>query len=1063
MAINRFTKYTAPQFVQAYDPYPMQQMMGLAQHQQKRFDAIDSAIGKAYADAVIKPGLSVEGRKTAAAVNKERKEQLDAITNDFAQNRNVRNAVRSLSELSGNWQNDQRASFVERDRALMENVLTQSGKEGYGQYVTHRSYNPTTGEHTLGYTDEQIAAGVAPTLADYGFMSNPGSTAAFKASYIDPVKARIEQSFTTNEKGERITTTDKELTVDRFLEQVTPDLGRLSSNGVSLDQLSDAPPELQQFILWKKNEYSKRGQDYTLGSLTADYITEVKKYTNEVSTDKVKAATKAELMQMEAAKGSGLTDRMSELGDINDKVVNEIYHKEGLDGIAKELGYAENTKGMLELSLAPNAPTASKDERHNILVEASVKRQMAKAQRQIDPRNGEVIPIDENLIRSKAEDEATKQEKVLDKVYQLRIKALQNLQNDSQNPNQAMFKNTTIDEDGNFLLEPEKQKILDEKLEGAEIKSLSYEIDAINKSLSPLFGREDFKKNYPNIAEVIEKGSVLATTDLSIYDVGDKSKRKKIIEEFKTLKKDRNFLKDAADLFRTIGKSNEEVVEQLINTNLTSEDSYNQRLSYETKEVRKQYDPNYLVEKELDAVVKDYYGNRNYYTNEMLLYDKDAVGVDKYTIATDQLLSSTAKEFSKDITKLYVNGEKMPFDKIEDKDFAEELNIKGVKIGIQDVTFDPTTVEVDYVATDKGYKVFAKGYFTIEEGKKVGESTIKNTKRTSKQYQVDITNTFMQQLSDSEKARLHYADMIIDKAYAAVKGVAQGESIYLNDTQSKAAIDALGGDTEILYNNDGTYTLKGKVPTFDEQGNIKILSTNQNDPNYDVDAVKELSGMSLSQLGQRATEIASTVGWLTQQNQTTVTSAQKAAMNADPSITSIDQVETFKTGLFALDSKENDNFEQQYRIGFAKTRNEAVPVEEMTVDDQIRYSSKLFTNGGGGWNQWDVTKRAADGSFENKRFDKMISTLKTADRNKMNDPNYISALIESADKTSLVSPEIIANVMRNFDKDMLQVNNSSYRTSSLARTEGLNDALIAIALISADSNFDNNNVKAVAK
>ena len=75
MGINRFTKYTAPQFVQAYDPYPVQQMMGLAQHQQRRFDQIDTAIGKAYSDAVIKPGLSVEGRRTAAAVNKERKEQ----------------------------------------------------------------------------------------------------------------------------------------------------------------------------------------------------------------------------------------------------------------------------------------------------------------------------------------------------------------------------------------------------------------------------------------------------------------------------------------------------------------------------------------------------------------------------------------------------------------------------------------------------------------------------------------------------------------------------------------------------------------------------------------------------------------------------------------------------------------------------------------------------------------------------------------------------------------------------------------------------------------------------
>ena len=109
MAVNRFTKYTAPQFIQAYDPYPIEKLLPLAQHQQKRFDAIDSAIGKAYADAVVKPGLSTESRQMAAKINKERKQQLDAITNDFAQNRNVRNAVRSLSELSGNWQNDQRA------------------------------------------------------------------------------------------------------------------------------------------------------------------------------------------------------------------------------------------------------------------------------------------------------------------------------------------------------------------------------------------------------------------------------------------------------------------------------------------------------------------------------------------------------------------------------------------------------------------------------------------------------------------------------------------------------------------------------------------------------------------------------------------------------------------------------------------------------------------------------------------------------------------------------------------------------------------------------------------
>jgi len=952
----------------------------------------------------------------------------------------------------------------------MESILKQSGQEGYGNYVTHKSYNPTTGEHTLGYTEEQIAAGVAPTLADYGVMSNPGSTAAFKASYIDPVKARIEQSFTTNEKGERITTTDKELTVDRFLEQVTPDLGRLSSNGVSLDQLSDAPPELQQFILWKKNEYSKRGQDYTLGSLTADYITEVKKYTNEVSTDKIKAPTKAELMQMEAAKGSGLTDRMFESGDLNDKVVNEIYHKEGLDGIAKELGYAENVEGMLELSLAPNAPAASKEERHNILVEASVKRQMAKAQSQIDPRSGEVIPIDENLIRSKAEDEATKQEKVLDKVYQFRIKALQNLRNDSQNPNQAMWKNTTIDEDGNVVLAPEKQKFLDEKLNGGKTLVLKnvlrnhVDISNVRKE-----SYDEWAKQYPAIAKAIPHVSDARQrsqdpnrpSDVGIFIEND-DHHKQILKELSKLNYEQSLSEKGLSALSSINIVPSDP--SLYRENISNlEELYNSELKSKENEIRQNYDPNTIINKELDAVVKDYYGNRNYYTNQMTLYDKDAVGVDKYTIATDQILASTAKGFAKDDTKLYANGEKIPFDKLSQKDFAEELGIENAKIPFGDLIFDPESVEVDYVASDKGYKVFAKGYFTIEKGQKIGESTVTTTARTSKQYQVDVTNTFMQYLSDSEKARLHYADMIVDKAFAAVKGVAQGESIYLNDTQSKAAKDVLGGDTEILYNNDGTYTLKGKVPTFDEQGNIKIVSTDQNDPNYDVDAVKELSGMSLSDLGQRATEIASTVGWLTQQNQVSVTPAQKAAMDADPSITSVDQVETFKTGLFGLDSKENDNFEQQYKIGFAKTRSEAIPVEEMTIDDQIRYSSKLFTNGGGGWNQWDVTKRAADGSFENKKFDKTINILKTADRNKMNDPNYISKLIESADKTSLVSPEIIANVMRNFDKDMLQVNNSSYRTSSLARTEGLNDALVAIALISAGSNFDSSDVKAVAK
>ena len=134
MAINRFTKYTAPQFVQAYDPYPIEKLLPLAQHQQKRFDAIDSAIGKAYADAVVKPGLSTESRQMAAKINKERKQQLDDLTNSFYENRDVRGAVRKLSEISSNWQNDARATFVNEDYNLMKGILAQTGQEGYGDY-----------------------------------------------------------------------------------------------------------------------------------------------------------------------------------------------------------------------------------------------------------------------------------------------------------------------------------------------------------------------------------------------------------------------------------------------------------------------------------------------------------------------------------------------------------------------------------------------------------------------------------------------------------------------------------------------------------------------------------------------------------------------------------------------------------------------------------------------------------------------------------------------------------------------------------------------------------------
>jgi len=350
MGINRFTKYTAPEFVQSYDPYPVEKMMGLAQHQQKRFDQIDTAIGKAYSDAVIKPGLSTESRKMATTVNKERKEQLDGLVNDFYENRNVRGAVRGLSELSSNWKSDTRADFVNADRELMKGVLTQSGKEGYGNYVTHKALNSTTGEYTLGLTDAQIAAGQVPTMGDYGIMSNPGSSAAFKANYIDPVKAQIEQGFSRGADGSLIKTKDKSLTIRRFMDQVTPDLNNLSSDGTTLDNLSDAPIEMQKFVAWKQQEANQKGEVYNLGSLKADYMTEVQKYTMFEPNTTVTKATRAEVSAKQQD-GSGLLDSMTQKGDANNIDLNTKLAEGGLPAVAEAAGYKGREEDFMSLLL----------------------------------------------------------------------------------------------------------------------------------------------------------------------------------------------------------------------------------------------------------------------------------------------------------------------------------------------------------------------------------------------------------------------------------------------------------------------------------------------------------------------------------------------------------------------------------------------------------------------------------------------------------------------------------------------------------------------------------------
>ena len=241
MGINRFTKYTAPEFIQTYDPYPMEKMMGLAQHQQKRFDTIDTAIGKAYGDANVSGGLSTESKTTADAINKDRNQQLDVISNDFAKTRDVRKAVQELSRINSSWKSDPRLAFLESDKALSPTILGGMNSKDFGTSLGYEKYNTNSREFTLGISPEQIASGYKVTPEDYNLVSTPGVGEAFKSMFT-PLKADIERNRQLVAGGEykdgrikqsHYTYQDKSIDLDLIDTKLGPSLDMLSSDGVN--------------------------------------------------------------------------------------------------------------------------------------------------------------------------------------------------------------------------------------------------------------------------------------------------------------------------------------------------------------------------------------------------------------------------------------------------------------------------------------------------------------------------------------------------------------------------------------------------------------------------------------------------------------------------------------------------------------------------------------------------------------------------------------------------------------------------------------------------------------
>jgi len=1076
MAINRFTKYTAPQFVQAYDPYPVQQMMGLAQHQQKRFDQIDTAIGKAYSDAVIKPGLSVEGRRTAAAVNKERKEQLDNLVNDFYENRNVRGAVRGLSELSSNWKSDTRADFVNADRELMKPILTQTGQEGYGNYVTHKSLNPTTGEHTLGYTDEQIAAGVAPTLADYGVMSNPGSSAAFKANYIDPVKAKIEQGFSRGADGSLIKTDNKSLTVRRFMDQVTPDLNNLSSDGTTLDNLSDAPIEMQKFIAWKQQEARQKGEVYNLGSLKADYMTEVQKYTMFDPNTTVTNATKADKAAIAAdQQGSGLLDQFNALGDKNNIDLNTKLAEGGLPAVAESAGYKGREEDFMNL-LLPSTDADAITAR-DVSLEASIrKRVIAQNQTKTSTTEFEVgtdgikrakkiNSLTDVQINNKVEEELKRTTKLLDKAYELKVSAFTDLQNEGR-----ISQDAYIDEHGDVILPSVQQEKLDNVIDKSKTSVLQnvlrehVDISNVRKESYDEWAKQNpaLAKAIPHVTDSRQRSQdPNRPSDAGIFIEND-AHREQIIKELGNLKYEQSLSEKGLSALSSINLAPSDP--SLYRDDISNlGELYNSELKSKENEILQKHDPRYEMNQVLDKKMKEYYGDREYYNNELLLFDKDAVGDNKFTNEQHHLLSSAAVQKSREAGQLYINGKAVDFDKMEDL-LEDEKGILGEDRDFSNLVFNPRTVEIDYRADENGnYKVFATGKFEKQVKTTSGEGAVSEKDETVKSYQVDITEHFMSMLGDSEKARLMYTDAITDKSVTLVPGATSGESIFIGDKQKQVAKEILGGDTYMTQNNDKTFNIEGKIPTFNPKTNeLEII-----DLNSDSETAAQYRNIPIRDLNKVATEIATSISYLDGKNAMFTTPQQEAAIQADPSVKNASEVDSYKMGMFQLNTKNNDTFEQQERIGFAETGSEFIAVEEMSPERQVEYASKLFVNGGGGWNQWDVTEKDASGNFKDPNFKKAIDVFKGMNRADRNDASKITAAINNVFKTSSVDKQTVNNVLSQFNVNMLrgsaQLKNNTYNASAISRQSGINDALVALAVMAADSGFNSNAIEIVPK
>jgi hypothetical protein len=1015
MAINRFTKYTAPQFIQAYDPYPMQQMMALAQHQQKRFDAIDTAIGKAYADAVIKPGLSTESRQMAAKINKERKQQLDDLTNSFYENRDVRGAVRKLSEISSNWQNDARATFVNEDHELMKGILSQTGQEGYGDYLMHKSYNPETGEHTLGITEDQILAGRAPTAADYGLMSNPGSTAAFK-SYIDPVKERILNNLSRDAQGNIITQEGKILDAQRFLEKSGADIDKLSSDGWNIDQMSDADPETQKFIKWRQTEFARKGKVYTINDFREDFLTEAEKYTYNTDKASIKGAPGGSKSRKDAINSSNSAMFInSSTSNVNNIELSKELAEGGIETFAKNLGF-EDVDTMYAAVVNPGNETAKAEQMKDI--EKRVRDEYASMPVEYElttDANGKTVktPVKSSAdIEDEIQDRIKTLSKGLDKAYQIKVQAYNQLSSADKNKLQ-------INDDGTFELTPEAQKKLDDRQRAVDkakdfMSALGYMTpDTAGKYWDELsdeakeFAKEGIKEWDDN-----PQGNMRFIDDPSIWIPWAGKKLKALGKEYsgELLSVGAKAISDAAYSFTD--------------------------------------NPLIKLDQGADKITKELYGSKTYYNNTIHLVNKDMIGITTQVNPLHQLFSGIAKTNFGVGGKISVNGKEISDEDLKVLDTEKEtIDFKGGE-------FNPEFIEFDMVGKGR-FKVYATGHIN-----KTTDDDKEHT--TEKPYQVDITQEFMAKMGQNEQSQLLYQDAILDSAYELVPNGQDKVSVYLSADSQEEAKEFFGGEDGAMISKrigqDGlpVYSMSGKVAIFDENDKLQIVDADT----YTVNGESPFVGMNQQQMLAMSRDIAMALPYLNNEvSGASMTPAEEAAMK-DAGLDE-SEVDSFEVGAFGLDTRTNGSALKQVDIGFA-SNTQAVenPVDQMSPKDQTNYASYLFVNGGDGWNQWDVTKKDATGKFENKTFNTAINVLKGLGKNPT--PGNVAQALESNKKQlgiDRVDPIMIQNILAEFSpRALVRKSDNNYSASDIANNNAMAESLVAIATVVAQSGMNNSAV-----